>query len=517
MKRLIYWLCLCSLLSTTALAQSSGRNPLPVPSSSPSSLPPPSSSIPTAPAIERIVRPSSSLDRSAGQPRDAVFTATAPYCLQTGDILLVSGKNFSSLQHLTGYLQIGSTAVELQLLNSRDHQLAFKIPKKDVRAGQVYQLRLEAEGRAVLNTGLKVRTCEQFAIDQFDQNQELLIFGPVEFRGAVLTELAINAATVTEQFSLNGFGQFLLLVQTDIAAELTEELEQKFSEIAVDLNTDLSASGFKPRIYAPKLLGWNEGNDCRGPFTKTKIGLIDGAIDEKHAAFDAAKIVSKDFVETSALNYTHGTAIASMWVGNAPDMGINGLLKEATLFNAIVLRQTQNGKARASVKAVVRGLDWMFLNDVRLIGVSLATTRPNKVLQKIVEISLSKGLLIFAAAGNFGPTSKPAYPAAMEGVFAVTAIDSFSRSYVGANAGDYIDFSAPGVDVWLAAEGDGGGYYTGTSFAAPYALAVAALYLKKNHNLSRSVLSKILTQTAKQLGDPTQKHIFGAGLLQAKC
>ena len=67
-------------------------------------------------------------------------------------------------------------------------------------------------------------------------------------------------------------------------------------------------------------------------------------------------------------------------------------------------------------------------------------------------------------------------------------IDAARRVYNEANQGDYIDFSAPGVDIWTIDDKTRGRYSSGTSFAVPHALAVAALYLKKNPSLPREIL-----------------------------
>ncbi len=87
--------------------------------------------------------------------------------------------------------------------------------------------------------------------------------------------------------------------------------------------------------------------------------------------------------------------------------------------------------------------------------------------------------------------------------------------YTEANEGDYIDFSAPGVDIWTIENGLQGKYRSGTSFASPYGLAVAALYLNQNPSLSRAVLYNALKASALDLGDKGQDKKFGWGLVQA--
>src|SRR3546814_4413372 len=94
-----------------------------------------------------------------------------------------------------------------------------------------------------------------------------------------------------------------------------------------------------------------------------------------------------------------------------------------------------------------------------------------------VERARAGGMRLVAAAGNEGPHAAPVFPAGYPSVLAVTAVDASLQPYRHANRGDYIDLAAPGVDVWSARRGQGGRYNSGTSFAAPFVAAAAALVL----------------------------------------
>src|SRR5690606_15290726 len=76
-----------------------------------------------------------------------------------------------------------------------------------------------------------------------------------------------------------------------------------------------------------------------------------------------------------------------------------------------------------------------------------------------------RDIVLVAAAGNNGPGAPYGYPAAYDGVIAVTATDGKDQIMAQANRGPYVFVSAPGVDV-LAPVGGGQDLVTGTSFAA---------------------------------------------------
>src|SRR3546814_9491455 len=101
-----------------------------------------------------------------------------------------------------------------------------------------------------------------------------------------------------------------------------------------------------------------------------------------------------------------------------------------------------------------------------------------------VERARAGGMRLVAAAGNEGPHAAPVFPAGYPSVLAVTAVDASLQPYRHANRGDYIDLAAPGVDVWSARRGQGGRYNSGTSFAAPFVAAAAALVLRSEEHTS---------------------------------
>ena len=123
------------------------------------------------------------------------------------------------------------------------------------------------------------------------------------------------------------------------------------------------------------------------------------------------------------------------------------------------------------------------------------------------------GILLIAAAGNYGPQAAPAFPAAYDAVLAVTAVDRRGQVYRRANRGQYIDLAAPGVNVWTAASIRGARTKTGTSYAAPFVTAAAALLWSRDPSLSSAQLRNLLRSNARDLGPEGQDAIFGASLI----
>ncbi len=452
-------------------------------------------------------------------PGTPQFSKLLPACVGLGEVVLLSGEQFSEIFDFSAYLESKNKQLKLQLISKNSRQMVLKLPVKGLLAGASYPLILKKSDGSQIKTNLSVRICN--GVDQLraDEDVDLLLLGPTAIRDAVAAELNKKNIAISEEYDLNGLGQFLMLIRPSDMKTVVDDLEAQFPSLVIDINGSLDAAGISsPRLYARQSLAWPKASECGLSFDKLKVGLLDGQIDQSHPTFANSLIHNESFLDKSNVaDLEHATAIASLLVGAQPNRGLRGLLPKASLYSGVVLRRDQDGGTAASVKAIVRGLDWLLVNKVRLIDISLATIHSNGILKQVILTALDKGALIFAAVGNFGADAGAAYPAAEKGVFAVTAVDAANNLYNQANTGPFVGFSAPGVDIWTAIPGGTAAYQSGTSFAAPHALAIAALYLNKNPSLSRAILEKVLLKTVKPLGGTDARDFFGAGLLQGSC
>lgn len=476
---------------------------------------------------ERIVPTRSAPDSSAAptriipeSKRDEMPTLTGlvGLCVRPGDMLTVEGQNLSALNKKKPALEVNGKALLLRTLSKTNNRFVIRLPQDGLEPNRTYTLLLADEKN--LNrferTELQVRLCPTGIsnVKSADSVREILIFADQEQRSSILSELERRSIAVIEDHSLEALDSILILIRSANAQELVKELRTIFPEAEIDLNIDLFAAN-NPRLYAKEKINWPKKQICSDNASAIPIGLIDGAIDNTHIAFVGQSIVSRNFLRDRIADNQHATAIASILIGNAPEQGFDGLLPGTKLYSAIVLGRVGD-KQLASIKGTVLGLNWLITNNVRLINVSLASSKPNLVMTKSFEKALEHGSLIFAAAGNEGPDAPPSYPAAIKGVFAVTAVDMLSHLYSEANQGDYIDFAAPGVDIWTASSGSEGNYRSGTSFAVPYVLALTAQYLAKNKSLSRDIMMMLLKENIEDLGSASKDKLYGWGLIKAK-
>jgi hypothetical protein len=78
-----------------------------------------------------------------------------------------------------------------------------------------------------------------------------------------------------------------------------------------------------------------------------------------------------------------------------------------------------------------------------------------------------------------------------------------------------VAFATPGVRIWTPGPDPFGEYQTGTSFAAPFATAAAAVALMTGVPAEPDTLKRTLAQHSRHLGAPGRNPIYGYGLLRA--
>lgn len=244
-----------------------------------------------------------------------------------------------------------------------------------------------------------------------------------------------------------------------------------------------------------------------------RIGLIDTGINPDHEAFAGSRlsVLGFDAAQPDASSAQHGTAVAALLIGSREGRA-HGLLPEAQLI-AVDAFYRSGGDERSDVFNLVRAMDDLAAAEVDVINMSLAGPH-NVLLERMVDQLSADQILIVSAAGNGGPRAAPVFPGAYDQVLTVTAVDASGRVYRRAGRGPHVDLAAPGVEVWTAASIRGVRTKTGTSFAAPFATAAAAILMSAREEMSVAEVTAFLRDTALDLGDPGPDEIYGAGLVQ---
>lgn len=188
----------------------------------------------------------------------------------------------------------------------------------------------------------------------------------------------------------------------------------------------------------------------------------------------------------------HGTAVAGQIAARAvPDSGVVGLAPDATILPVRVYYadddQAREQGVAPDAGRMAAGIDAAVAAGADVVNVSMSTPNDTPALEQAVQRATAAGALVVASAGNRNTSSDeadgPRYPAAYDGVLAVTAVDVDDRPSADAIHGSHVDVAAPGTNVLTTFHAAGdcmlSGEGTSTSFATAYVSAAAALLAER--------------------------------------
>jgi subtilisin family serine protease len=295
-------------------------------------------------------------------------------------------------------------------------------------------------------------------------------------------------------------------------------------------------------VRAPEALAYEPGDPAQ------LVGLIDSGVAFEHpemsgrlrAGYDTVQLAGGDVAPGITLLGDHtrddsnpadrfvghgmGCAgiIAALGVGMPPGLaGLSQIIPMRALGAAKL-----PGKERPVGLGAIADLDAAVKRAVDLgakvlnmsFGTEDAALSPSspKPHADVVRYALQRGCILVAASGNNGEETTY-WPAAFPGVIAVGAVGDDRRPAAFTTRGPHVALCAPGERVMTAGL-DGYQAATGTSFAAPFVAAAAALLAARAARracpIDAEIAAMLLTRTAQPFaGGPATG--YGAGILDA--
>lgn len=282
------------------------------------------------------------------------------------------------------------------------------------------------------------------------------------------------------------------------------------------------------------------------------VGVIDSGTADDHPDLDLHVIAGYDLSDGDADPYPaagndHGTMVSSIIAAETNNgQGMAGSTNN--LAYIMPLKVFPNGTSGTIASAI----KWARQHGVHVLNMSICifnddktacadlTSNPDVVIEAELQTAYDQGIVTLAASGNFND-SFVGYPASSQYTIAVGAINNNNPPQRadggdwcpntdpncgrGSNYGPNLDIVAPGTSVIGAAipsRNDPEPYFvgSGTSFAAPYAAGVAALYISQYYakNAGLPTPSQVTTclRSAAQDLDPAGVDVeTGAGLVRA--
>ena len=223
-----------------------------------------------------------------------------------------------------------------------------------------------------------------------------------------------------------------------------------------------------------------------GDGSGVKVALLDSAPEDEHADLSAVRLESIPETEGRALQTgVHGTLMAGVIAASEGNgYGIAGVAPGADLISVPICRPDGGAGGRCSIYHMLRGLDIAFEAEAEIVNLSLSGP-PNPLLERGMARLDELGVVVVAAAGNEG-TEQPRYPAAYETVVSVGAVDQDGRLFEQSNRGDWVELSAPGVEVLSTVPGNAFAFGSGTSLAAAHVTGMIAVLTEVTQDPKRA-------------------------------
>lgn len=243
---------------------------------------------------------------------------------------------------------------------------------------------------------------------------------------------------------------------------------------------------------------------------------LSGALDVEGAYNSCTDTAGIDACEDTVAHGTHVTGAIGAVANN--NLGTAGVSYGARVLpiKCTYARDSGYSPTKASTFSVARGIEYALTKDAQVINLSIGSYRDDdKIYSSAVEKAIAANVSVVCAAGNDAST-RPYYPADLDGVISVTAVDSTGTVASFSNHNEHKTLAAPGVSVYGLKNGDAASYGTmsGTSMAAPIVSGCLALLRVANPHITAKEAEQALILTAKDAGDAGFDPYYGWGIVQ---
>jgi type VII secretion-associated serine protease mycosin len=250
------------------------------------------------------------------------------------------------------------------------------------------------------------------------------------------------------------------------------------------------------------------------------VAVIDSGVDAAHPQLRGHVTDGIDLIEPAKRGLAdcagHGTQVAGIIAAQSdPKVGFHGVARDATIVSARVSDQGNGSGASAGAAGLARAIDWAAAK-ARVINISMVLYVDDPGVRTAIANARARDVVVVAAAGNEGEATDanlPPYPAAYNGVIGVGAIGPSGARWQKSPHGPFIDLVAPGESVVTTQRVSGLTTIDGTSAAAAFVSATAALIRGRWPTMSAAEVGRRLTATAAPTLAGADSEEYGNGVV----
>ena len=219
------------------------------------------------------------------------------------------------------------------------------------------------------------------------------------------------------------------------------------------------------------------------------VAVCDTGLNTNHPFFEGRTVPGYNFVNNNNNTsdaFGHGTFCS-------------GVVVDGTLSNVKVMPIKVVGDNGWFYTAdVVNGIEYAYTHGCVAMNLSLIEYNPaaNDLYYEAINAATDAGSVCCVAAGNWSQNAGGFTPQDVERGLVVAAYDENHNFWEHSNFGSAVDVTGPGVDIYSTTHTGGYNTDSGTSFAAPHAVACCAMMKTYDPELTPDEIMELLKQNA---------------------
>jgi len=213
----------------------------------------------------------------------------------------------------------------------------------------------------------------------------------------------------------------------------------------------------------------------------------------------------------------HGTHVAGIIGADTNNnTGIAGTAWNVSLMPVRAGFRTSDGQGYLEDDDAAAAIIYAADMGCHVLNLSWGDRNYSPIIEDACNYAISKGTIIVASAGNT-PEPVVSYPARLNNVISVGAVNASEQLASFSSYGPDLDIVAPGQEIVSTYNNDNPYFaQSGTSMAAPFVTGAVALLLSQNPTLTYLDVRARLQASAKDLGISGFDNVFGAGMLDVQ-
>lgn len=252
------------------------------------------------------------------------------------------------------------------------------------------------------------------------------------------------------------------------------------------------------------------------------VAVVDSGVDPTQADLQGSLVPGVNVTDPASPNSDtndtsskyHGTSVAADIAAHAHGdsnnpQGMYGLATQAKIM------PIKDGSDNATSAATAAGIKYAADHGARVINLSEASTTPSSAVTEAINYALAKNIVVIVGAGNTAAVggNAPNTYATVPGVIDVAAVDQAGQMDPNSHFGSDVTVAAPGVNIEVPYPNGQYGLRSGTSQAAPWVAAEAALIIGLHPDWTAGqVIRVIIENTATGSGQRIDDHV-GYGVI----